>query len=41
MGGEGTGEMEGDSDASAEFAELFKSAVSAFLGRPILIAEIK
>lgn len=38
MGGEGTGEMEGDSEASAAFAELFDSVVSAFLGRPIFMA---
>lgn len=38
MGGEGTGEMEGESEASAAFAELFDSVVSAFLGRPIFMA---
>lgn len=41
MVGDGTGEMEGDSEASATFAELLISAISAFLGRPILMAKRK
>lgn len=41
MGGEGTGEMEGDFEVFVVFVELFDFVVSVFLGRFIFMVEIE